>query len=178
MPEILDFDAVTACIYNVYVAGAGEIISGRVTDASGAPIKGAAVSAVTEEQDTYQVTTNSRGIYALTKLPPLTIFHITVDKLGYAFRPRSIYAGASRDYHVSSGNRWGIDFAGSAIADADDDGDVDLCDFALLARRWGIGREATAEEGDEAIVDFHTLMDLIDQWLLGVALDVPVPVED
>ena len=115
----------------------------------------------------------------MKKVPSLTTYHVTVDRLGYAFRPHTFYIGTSRDYQVSSGNRWGIDFAGSAIGDADNDGDVDFHDFSRLARRWGTAGEATATTpGDDATVDFHTLMDFLDQWLFGVALDEPLPVED
>jgi hypothetical protein len=179
LPEILDYDTVTACIYNVYVAGKGEIISGRVTDALGKPIKGAIVSAVPkeEQEDLYQTSTDSRGIYALAKVPSLTTFSLTVEKLGYAFRPRSIYTGASRDYQMSSGNRWGVDFAGTAVGDADGDEDVDFYDFAVLARGWGIADEAAAEE-DETVVDFHTIAAFVNQWLLGITLDEPSPAEE
>jgi Peptidase C10 family/Carboxypeptidase regulatory-like domain/Spi protease inhibitor len=177
LPDILGFDAVTACIYNVYVAGEGEIISGRVTDALGQPIKGALVSATTEEQAPYLATTNSRGIYALTHVPSLTTFSIAVEKTGHAFRPQSVYTGASRDYQIHSGNKWGIDFTGVAVGDADDDGDVDFYDFAALVCHWGTTRGATPEASD-AVVDFHMLTAFLDQWLLGITLDEPIPVED
>ena len=38
LPDIGNYDTIPVCIYNIFPEGTGEIISGRVTDASGQPI--------------------------------------------------------------------------------------------------------------------------------------------
>ena len=50
LPEIGDYDTVPACIYNVFPTGTGEIISGRVTDATGWPILGVTVKTTLQAQ--------------------------------------------------------------------------------------------------------------------------------
>ncbi len=40
LPDIGNYDTIPVCIYNIFPEGTGEIISGRVTDASGQPIWG------------------------------------------------------------------------------------------------------------------------------------------
>ncbi|MBU4448806.1 MAG: carboxypeptidase-like regulatory domain-containing protein, partial [Proteobacteria bacterium] len=98
--------AVTACVYNVYTSGSGEIIAGRVTNSSGTtPISGASVSAT----GGYTATTDAKGIYALVKLPSYTTYTVNVTKTGYTFSPRTVSTGESIDL-TSTGNLWGIDF--------------------------------------------------------------------
>ncbi|MCG2773032.1 MAG: C10 family peptidase [Desulfobacterales bacterium] len=103
---IANFNAVTACVYNVYTSGSGEIIAGRVTNSSGTtPISGASVSAT----GGYTATTDAKGIYALVKLPSYTTYTVNVTKTGYTFSPRTVSTGESIDL-TSTGNLWGIDF--------------------------------------------------------------------
>ncbi|MDO8304018.1 MAG: C10 family peptidase, partial [Sedimentisphaerales bacterium] len=61
-------DIVDGCIYNLYVTGSGEIISGRVTTSYGAPISDVMITA-TANGNVYTAVTNSHGIYALVKVP-------------------------------------------------------------------------------------------------------------
>jgi hypothetical protein len=82
-------------------------------------------------------------------------------KPGLAFTPQPVQTGISADWRNHSGNRWNIDLIGTLTADRDDDVDVDLRDFALLARHWRAGGEAT---------DFDDLAGLCGSWLTGVAL--------
>ena len=110
------YTTITACVYNVYVTGAGEIISGRVTNSSGQPLSGATVTATRTGGGTYTATTNSRGIYALPKVPSASNYTVTVQKAGYTFTPRTVSTGTSLDNGTGSGNKWGIDFTGISAA--------------------------------------------------------------
>ena len=108
--SIHDYDAVSACAYNVYVAGTGEIISGRVTDTAGNPIAGAAVTA-----EPYSDATDARGLYALVKVPSNTSFAVQVHKDGYLFASQSVTTGRSQNWGDDTddpGNLWGVDFVG------------------------------------------------------------------
>jgi hypothetical protein len=100
------FTILHKCVYNVYVTGSGEIISGRVLDGGGSPISGAIVSAT----GGYSATTGSKGIYALGKVPSGSSFTVTATKTGYTFFPQVVNTGASSDLTTTTGNRWGIDF--------------------------------------------------------------------
>ena len=51
-------------IYNIFPQEAGELLTGRVLDASGNPVSGATVTA-TNGSDAVTGTANARGIYAL-----------------------------------------------------------------------------------------------------------------
>lgn len=109
------FNILTDIIYNVYVSGAGEIISGRVNDASGNPLSGATVTAT----GGYTATTNANGIYALAKVPSTTTFTLTVSKTGYSFFPQTVTTGKSisNTAEASSyicGNLWGVDFTANS----------------------------------------------------------------
>jgi hypothetical protein len=111
----LQFNILTDIIYNVYVTGAGEIISGRVTDAVGNPLAGAVVTAT----GGYTATTNANGIYALAKVPSNTTFTINVSKAGYSFFPETVTTGKSISSSPDTssyvcGNLWGVDFAALA----------------------------------------------------------------
>jgi hypothetical protein len=107
------FNIVDECIYNVYTSGSGEIISGRVTDTSGNPINGATVTGVRTGGGTYNDTTDSKGIYALAKIPYSSTYTISVTKSGYSFTNRVVSTGRSQDEQGTSGNKWGIDFVGT-----------------------------------------------------------------
>ena len=105
------FTSVDAYYYNIYPAGTGEIISGRVTDPGGAPLVSASIQAVAGGQ-TYLAQTDSRGIFALPKLPSDTTFTVTATKAGYQFAPWVVATGQSDDYG-SSGNQWAVNFVGT-----------------------------------------------------------------
>jgi hypothetical protein len=116
LPNIDDsyspFDVVDGAIYNIYISGTGEIISGRVTVAgSGVPISGATVTAL-KTGGTYQATTNANGIYAIANVPSNSTYTVSVTKSGYSFTSQAASTGLSRDSHAVSGNCWAIDFTG------------------------------------------------------------------
>ncbi|MDM8005615.1 MAG: GEVED domain-containing protein [Phycisphaerae bacterium] len=104
------FDTVDTCVYNVYVAGSGEIISGRVVDSFGLPISGATVTALRTGGGTYTATTGSTGIYALVKLPSAASYTVSVTASGHTFTAQATSTGTSSDYAAVSGNVWGLDF--------------------------------------------------------------------
>ncbi len=125
LPQIdsvgIAFDAVHACLYNVYPSGSGEIISGRITDSGGRPVAGATVTAQQSGAGARAVTSDSRGIYAFSRLPSSTQFSLRAEKAGLAFSDRTVSTGRSEDYANTSGNQWGIDFVGSGGVGPDPD---------------------------------------------------------
>jgi hypothetical protein len=112
MPE--GYEYIEDCVYNVYTTGGDEIISGRVTDASGDPLLGALVTAQRTAGGTYQAVTNSRGIYALAHLPSNSTYNISVTKEGYSFVSQAKNNGISVDNTSVTGNMWGVDFTASS----------------------------------------------------------------
>lgn len=100
------FNCVYKCVYNVYPSGSGEIIAGRVTNASGSPLSGVTVTAT----GGYSATTDANGIYALAKVPSNTTFTVTASRKGYASFSQKVTTGASTDLTTSTGNQWPIDF--------------------------------------------------------------------
>jgi hypothetical protein len=111
------FNVVDEVIYNIYVSGSGEIISGRVTSAgSGAPIADASVMAARSGGGTYNAATNARGIYALKNVPSSSTYTVTVSKSGYTFSQRVVSTGLSHHDVAVSGNYWGADFSGTMSA--------------------------------------------------------------
>jgi hypothetical protein len=114
-PNAGTFDTVTECVYNIFTDCTGEIISGRITDIRGYPIKDAVITAQnTSDNRIYTATTNSKGIYALKGLPPYSNYTITAEKNGYDFEINQTHTGKSYDGNSISGNKWGVDFQGNA----------------------------------------------------------------
>ncbi|MBN2133336.1 MAG: C10 family peptidase [Sedimentisphaerales bacterium] len=165
LPEVAGFDTVTACIYNITPTDPGEIISGRVKDVLGRPLAGVLVQAV-QRSPRRETTSNARGIYALAGLPSRAVLTITARKTGVSFTPQPVQTGISADWRSHAGNRWNIDLIGTLTADRDDDVDVDLRDFALLARQW---RHPAGE-----VTDVGDLAELAGSWLTGVGAKTPV----
>jgi len=102
------FNILEECVYNVYMSGSGEIISGRVTDLAGNPIPDVVVTAT--GGGTYQGTSDAEGIYAIVKVPSGQSFTVSADKAPYIFSNQFVSTGTSTDLSSSSGNKWGIDF--------------------------------------------------------------------
>lgn len=109
LPDILDYDVISACVYNVFPYNTGEIISGRVTDSAGNPIEDANVTA-TGDGNPDTVKTNEKGIYAITNLTSSEPYQINVTKTGHYFQAQNISTGLSLDEQNTSGNKWQIDF--------------------------------------------------------------------
>lgn len=112
------FTSVYKCVYNVYFNGTGEIIAGRVSSVSGGFIEGATVTATiirgaTPGVLTRTATTDSRGIFALVKMPAGKKYSVSVSKPGYTFATRTVTLGTSLDYTTTTGNRWKFNFRGT-----------------------------------------------------------------
>jgi hypothetical protein len=111
------FSIVDSVIYNIYISGTDEIISGRVTAADAVtPIPGATVTAVKTGGGTYQTTTNTNGIYAFVNVPSNSTYTISVAMPGNSFADQPASTGHSQDGANTSGNSWGIDFVSSTCA--------------------------------------------------------------
>ena len=106
-----DFNQVDQCIYNVYVTGTGEIVSGRVLDASDSPVAGATVQAVRSGGGAWTTTTNAKGIYAFAGVPSASTYTLSATATGQTYANLTAVTGTSADNNVTSGDTWGNDFA-------------------------------------------------------------------
>ncbi len=106
----MEFNSVVTCFYNIFIYDSNEIISGRVTNNAGSPLKDAVVTAQTIAGQTYTDTTDANGIYALVGVPSESTFTLNVTKPGYYFNSRQVTTSRSVDMSAFSGNRWAIDF--------------------------------------------------------------------
>ncbi len=105
------YNLATHCIYNTFISGSGEIISGRVTDAYGSPISGATVTATGQGlNNTHTDRTDSKGIYALAKVNSQSTYNLSVTKSGYSFPYQNVRTGRSENGQSASGNIWGVNF--------------------------------------------------------------------
>jgi hypothetical protein len=102
------FNVVDGCIYNVFIFGSGEIISGRAVDMAGFPISGVSITAI--GGGTYYATTNDQGIYALVNVPSNTSFTVSASKDPHTFINQNTSTGHSSDWSSNSGNAWGVNF--------------------------------------------------------------------
>ena len=135
LPDTGNYDTVVACIYNIFVSGQGEIISGRITDGFDRPVVGASVKA-TRGRSIYTATTNDKGVYALIDLPPASTFTIEVSKPGLIFTKQTVRTGTSRDWKASAGNKWGVDFTGRSVYLLETTEAASRSDPAGLAAAW------------------------------------------
>lgn len=111
LPKIdVGFDTVYKCIYNIFVEGSGEIISGRVLTRDRAPIANALVTAELPNGETYTCISNTAGVYAIGKIPSNTSFSLTAVKEKWYFSPITISTGKSVTFSPVTGNVWGADF--------------------------------------------------------------------
>jgi hypothetical protein len=108
----ISFNSVYKVVYNIYTSGSGEIISGRVVDQIENPISGVTVTAQRSGGGSYSDTTDSRGIYAISKIPSSSSYTVSASKSGYTFSSQSTSTSTSTDY-AGVGNRWGINFTAS-----------------------------------------------------------------
>jgi hypothetical protein len=119
LPNIDDayfgFTSVYKCVYNIFPTGSGEIISGRVVDGSGHPLTGVTVQATRTGGGTYSATTNSKGIYAIRKIPSASIYQVSASKTGFVFTSKTVSTLTSTDYGTV-GNKWGVNFISSTTS--------------------------------------------------------------
>ncbi len=168
------YTSVAVCLYNIFVSGTGEIISGRVTDASGVPIDGVTVTAQ-GARGPYTTTSNANGIYALAKIPSASTYTVTAAKEGYRFTGQTVTTGTSNDWANTSGNRWAVDFVAALAGDCDADSDVDAVDFAIFAHAWLTSPEDAGWKPycdisvpRDGLIDTLDLAIFADNWLTGV----------
>ena len=135
LPDVLEYNTVRACIYNVFVDDTGEIISGRILDPQGDPIESATVVAE-GSGGPYTADTNAKGIYALVGLSSSSSFTVSVTKARFTFESQVVKTGTSRDLSNKSGNNWQIDFVAALAGDFNADDTIDLADFVILASAW------------------------------------------
>jgi hypothetical protein len=148
-----NFNSVPECVYNIFSQGTGEIISGRVLDAAGSPISGATINATQSGGGTYSygAASDSRGIYALTKLPSSSSYTITASKVGYVFNPRTLTTGTSISNSSAAGNLWGIDFSSnSSMITLNQALDNSSLSFTSGGNASWFGETATAHFGGSA----------------------------
>lgn len=128
------FSLVNSVVYNIFPTNSGEIVSGRITNASNRPIAGAVVTATRSTGSgsaVYTATSNTNGIYALV-LPAGSgsggcMYSLTAEKDGMNPEQNSVFVEPSvgfsslantrqqfeYDYQTASlncGNVWGMDF--------------------------------------------------------------------
>jgi hypothetical protein len=108
--DAYDFTIIDACLYNIYTNGSGQIISGRVTDPTGAPVSGAAVTATRTGGGAYAATADTNGIYALARIPANSQYALAVTNTGYGSAGGNYSTGASTYGTTTSGNVWGANF--------------------------------------------------------------------
>jgi len=109
MPQ--NFTVVDGCLYNLFVTGEDELISGRVTDAYSNTLTGETVEAERSGGGTYQAVTDNRGIYVLAHVPSGSTYTVSVANEDYSFSEQVVNTGTSTDGAIVSGNVWGVDFA-------------------------------------------------------------------
>lgn len=114
--DLYQFNTVGQCAYNVFTNGTGEIISGRVLDQLSRPVTNATVTATRTGGGTYTAATDSRGIYALARIPSGSTYSITVSKANYASASGNITTGTSQNNRSASGNYWGANFTLNLLA--------------------------------------------------------------
>ncbi len=103
-----NFPLLVACTYNIFTNGYGQIISGHVTDATGAPVPGAVIAATQIGGGTFTATTDSNGIYALPRVPSAASFTLAATCAGYSSAAGGCSTGPSDD--AFTGNVWGANF--------------------------------------------------------------------
>ena len=104
------FDVVDDCIYNIWPAGSGEIISGRITTTSGSAMAGVTVTATRTGGATLTTTTNPQGIYAFPQVPSNSQYLMRATQSGVGFGDQTVFTGLSSTNSSVSGNRWAVNF--------------------------------------------------------------------
>lgn len=114
------FTNVSDCIYNIYTNGAGEIISGRVTDQLSRPVDMALISATRSDGFATTTITDAKGIYTLPNLLGNRNYTVSASRAGFASATNSVRLRSTINNSTYSGNYWGADFTLSVVPDAVD----------------------------------------------------------
>lgn len=140
------YSTIHKCIYNIHTSHAGgEVVSGRVYRPDGEPVVNPTVYAqpVGGGPNVY-AESDENGIYAFDNLSAATTYTIYVSVEGFAFSPRNITTGTSRDEAAVSGNVWGVDFRGRYATDA-------------LIGRWKFDETTGSKADDSAGINDGTV---------------------
>lgn len=102
--DYLYFDRITSCVYNIDPRVSGEIVCGRITNQSGAPMSG--VTVTVSGPSVHTATTDAKGIFAVKGLKLNTAWRVTHNAGSLAFGPSEalVTTGSSTDYS-QVGNR-------------------------------------------------------------------------
>ncbi|MBQ9727549.1 MAG: C10 family peptidase [Kiritimatiellae bacterium] len=104
--------------YNMFPQGTGEIVSGRTLTPDGRPIPNLAVTCTLADGSTKTVTSDSRGIWAVTRIPSETTVSFTAAATSdYTFGTKTATVGKSNQtgcqpYTQDCGNVWGVELRG------------------------------------------------------------------
>ena len=116
LPDIgtsYNFNIVYRIVYNVFPQKTGELLTGRVTNSSGAPLSGVTVTARNGSSTVFG-STNAKGIYALWVTGGKT-WSVTASSSGYGEASCSTYVATSTTSSI--GNSWGNDMTlGTVVA--------------------------------------------------------------
>ena len=164
-PDMVPFDAITQCVYNIFTEGTGEIISGRIVDSNGVPFEGVTVTAKSQtDPNVHTAVTNDNGIYAFIGINSNTTYTISPNEMGYDFdlnlgyglEGNIVTTGWSGGDSFDTGNVWGIDFVGYRNSNPNSTESQVVCsDTKLIASnrtRDDYFGSAIAISGDYAIV--------------------------
>ncbi|MEN6624939.1 MAG: C10 family peptidase [Candidatus Sumerlaeia bacterium] len=116
------FSVISDCVYNIYKAGTGEIVSGRIVNADGSVMSGVTVKATSSSGTVYSATTNSKGIYALANLPSGITYTISATYTGRVFTSQTVAVG------TSTSNPWASGFSGTPTNNS----------TAVTGNKWGV----------------------------------------
>lgn len=105
-----NFNLIHGCVYNAFPTGTGEVLSGRITDGSGNPVPGVAVT-----NGTLTATTTASGVYAL-KGVTAGIQVVTGAKAGQTYPTAVMVTGTSVPNSTTTGNLWGVNLVQGAGA--------------------------------------------------------------
>lgn len=126
-PDIDDFDTIDQLVFNVFPRSSGSVFSGRVLDASGAPVAGATVVLKRGSSTVETATSDANGIYAFVaaagsylvtaaKGGVSATIGVTLDAtVGTELVPGGVGARRTGSY-ASIGNTYGNDIALTGVA--------------------------------------------------------------
>jgi hypothetical protein len=116
LPEIknaFNFNVLSSIVYNIFPTSSGEVVSGRIVDESGEPLKGVKVK-LDSGNNSQTVETNERGIWAAI-VNSSKSYTVSTDVRGYVSKTKTtevVAKSVSANYPQDAvvGNIWNCDF--------------------------------------------------------------------